>query len=264
MNFKYLFFLLILTTTFACKSEAEKIAEQSASRNALIDSTINQSQKKLLAQQIDSVFSKYQFNGSVAVLKNDEILYQKENGFEDFKQKKKLDSNSVFAIASLSKQFTAVLILLQEDLGKLNTEDKVSDTHTQQPKTEERQGICFVCNKKDNMSNLHEVHGRGVVHKSCYDSIPLCSICKEKLIYDSDGNGICDYKCDELCTNCWTNKANVKGGLCDKCEWNKAFENKATCSGCDGNGNIVDASLAGTKCPYCGEEIGRASCRERV
>ena len=126
MNFKSLFFLLILTTTFSCKSEAEKIAEQTASRNALIDSTINQFQKKLLAQQIDSVFSKYQFNGSVAVLKNDEILYQKENGYEDFKQKKKLDSNSVFAIASLSKQFTAVLILMQEDLGKLNTEDKVS------------------------------------------------------------------------------------------------------------------------------------------
>lgn len=126
MNFKSLFFLLILTTTFSCKSEAEKIAEQTAARNALIDSTINQFQKKLLAQQIDSVFSKYQFNGSVAVLKNDEVLYQKENGFEDFKQKKKLDSNSVFAIASLSKQFTAVLILLQEDSGKLNTEDKVS------------------------------------------------------------------------------------------------------------------------------------------
>ncbi len=126
MNFKSLFILLILTTTFSCKSEAEKIAEQSASRNALIDSTINQFQKKLLAQQIDSVFSKYQFNGSVAVLKNDEVLYQKENGFEDFKQKKKLDSNSVFAIASLSKQFTAVLILMQEDLGKINTEDKVS------------------------------------------------------------------------------------------------------------------------------------------
>lgn len=126
MNFKSLFFLLILTTTFSCKSEGEKIAEQTTSRNALIDSTINQFQKKLLAQQIDSVFSKYQFNGSVAVLKNDEVLYQKQNGFEDFKQKKKLDSNSVFAIASLSKQFTAVLILMQEDSGKLNTEDKVS------------------------------------------------------------------------------------------------------------------------------------------
>ncbi len=40
--------------------------------------------------------------------------------------KKKLDSNSVFAIASVSKQFTAAMVLLQEDQGKLKTEDKVS------------------------------------------------------------------------------------------------------------------------------------------
>ncbi len=120
------FFLFLLFVLFSCKSEAEKIAEQTTIRNALIDSTINNFQKKLLTQQIDSVFSKYQFNGSVAVLKSDEVLYRKEAGFEDFRTKSKLDSNSVFAIASVSKQFTAVLTLLLEDTGKLNTEEKVS------------------------------------------------------------------------------------------------------------------------------------------
>ena len=121
-----LYFLFLFVIVFSCKSEADKIAEKTATRNALIDSTITQFQKKLLSQQIDSVFSKYQFNGSVAVLKNDEILYQQENGFQDFGTKKKLDSSSVFAIASVSKQFTAVLVLLQEDAGRLNTDDKVS------------------------------------------------------------------------------------------------------------------------------------------
>ena len=120
------FFLFLLFVVFSCKSEAEKIVEQTSSRNALIDSTINNFQKKLLTQQIDSVFIKYQFNGSVAILKNDEILYRKEAGFEDFSTKSKLDNNSIFAIASISKQFTAVLILLLEDAGKLNTEEKVS------------------------------------------------------------------------------------------------------------------------------------------
>ncbi len=120
------FFLFLLFLVFSCKSEAEKIVEQTTIRNAVIDSTINNFQKKLLTQQIDSVFSKYQFNGSVAVLNNDEVLYRKEAGFEDFRSKSKLDSNSVFAIASVSKQFAAVLILLLEDAGKLNTEEKVS------------------------------------------------------------------------------------------------------------------------------------------
>ena len=126
MNFKSIFFLLILIFATSCKSEKEKIEEKAVSRDAIIDSTINQFQKILLKNQIDSVFAKYDFNGSVAVLKGKNILYQKNQGFENFKTKAKLDSNSVFAIASISKQFTAVLILLQEEEGKLSTDDLVS------------------------------------------------------------------------------------------------------------------------------------------
>ncbi len=120
-KFHPIFFLLLLIV-FSCKSEAEKIEE----RNAVIENTITNFQKKLFAQQIDSVFVKNKFNGSISVFKNDEILYEKENGFEDFGKKSKLDSNTVFAIGSVSKQFTAALILLQEENGKLKTEDKVS------------------------------------------------------------------------------------------------------------------------------------------
>lgn len=61
-------------------------------------------------------------------------------------------------------------------------------------------------------------------------------------------------KVQELCRSCGINEAN-QSGLCNECEWNKYFENKATCGGCDGYGNVVDASLAGNKCPYCGEEF---------
>lgn len=135
-----LYFLFLICAFFSCKSETEKIAQKTISRSAIIDSTVNSFQKKLLQTQIDSVFSKYQFNGSVSVIKNDEILYQKENGFEDFNSKKKLDENSVFAIASLSKQFTAALVLLQEDQGKLSTEDQVS-TYLSDFQTKEFQNI---------------------------------------------------------------------------------------------------------------------------
>ena len=126
MNFKSIFFLLIFLTTICCKSETEKIAEKTISRDMIIDSTINQFQKLLLKNQIDSVFKKYDFNGSVAVLKGKNILYRKDQGFENFKNKISLDSNSVFAIASISQQFTAVLILLLEEQEKLSTEDLVS------------------------------------------------------------------------------------------------------------------------------------------
>lgn len=126
MNFKSILFFLFLLSIFSCKSEVESIAEQATTRNSLIDSTITAFQKKLLKHQIDSVFSTYDFNGSVSVITGKNVLYEEQNGFENFGIQKKLDSSSVFAIASVSKQFTAVLIMLQEDQGKLNSEDLVS------------------------------------------------------------------------------------------------------------------------------------------
>lgn len=138
---------------------------------------------------------------------------------------------------------------------KVQESNEVSNTQ-QQSIVEEKKGICFICKKEDYISNLQELHGFGVVHNYCYESASVCSICHQtKLIgnEDSDKNGICDYKCDRLCTNCWINEANVKGGLCNDCEWKEAYSNKATCDGCEGN--IVDASLAGTICPDCGYEF---------
>lgn len=120
--FKIFCVIALFCGLVSCKSETEKITE----RNAVIDSTITVFQKNLLKTQLDSVFSSNKFNGAISVEQNGEKIYERENGFENFKQKSKLDSNSVFAIGSLSKQFTAVLVLLQEEQGKLSTKDLVS------------------------------------------------------------------------------------------------------------------------------------------
>lgn len=122
----YLFGLIsILINFISCKNDIPPTI--SVNKNEIIDSTITAFEKKLLKQQIDSVFKKYQFNGSIAVFKDSVELYRKENGFLDFKAKTTIDAHSVFAIASVSKQFTAVLVLLQMEQGKLHLEDKVSD-----------------------------------------------------------------------------------------------------------------------------------------
>ncbi|REC73635.1 serine hydrolase [Chryseobacterium elymi] len=115
--------LLLFCFLFSCKTETPK---KPVDKNVIIDSTITAFQKTLLEQQIDSVFKKYNFNGSIAVFKDSLQLYRKENGYSDFKNKIKIDSNTVFAIGSVSKQFTAALVLLQMEQGKLNVSDKAS------------------------------------------------------------------------------------------------------------------------------------------
>lgn len=116
-------FLIALFALTGCKSEAEKIADQ----NAIIENTINSFQKKLLKNQIDSVFQKYQFNGIVSVKQGDSVLYQRAQGYENFKTGKKISPESVFAIASISKQFTAVLLLQLLEEQKIRLDDKVGD-----------------------------------------------------------------------------------------------------------------------------------------
>ncbi|WP_294200641.1 serine hydrolase [uncultured Chryseobacterium sp.] len=96
-------------------------------KKKVIDSTITAFEKSLLKNQIDSVFKKHQFTGSVAVFKDSVELYRKNQGFSDFRNQVKIDDQTIFAIGSVSKQFTAVLILLQMEQGKLRIEDKVSE-----------------------------------------------------------------------------------------------------------------------------------------
>ncbi|NAW51240.1 serine hydrolase [Elizabethkingia argentiflava] len=119
---KKLFFFIILSLLYSCQTEQKKIKEH----NLIVDATILAFEKKLLTLQIDSLLEKNHFNGSVAVFKNNELLYERTKGFSDFKKHLKIDSSTVFAIGSISKQFTAVLLLLQVEQGKLSLTDKAS------------------------------------------------------------------------------------------------------------------------------------------
>ncbi|HAT3991947.1 TPA: serine hydrolase, partial [Elizabethkingia anophelis] len=94
---KKLGFLFLLALLFSCKTEQQKTID----RNVVVDSTITAFQTKLTQQQIDTVFKKYHFNGSIAVFKDSTLLYIKENGYSNFKSKTKIDNNTIFAIGSV-------------------------------------------------------------------------------------------------------------------------------------------------------------------
>jgi CubicO group peptidase (beta-lactamase class C family) len=65
----------------------------------------------------------YGFNGNVLVSKNGELLYKKSFGYADYNTKKELDDNSVFDCGSITKEFTAMGILLLKDKGKISYSD---------------------------------------------------------------------------------------------------------------------------------------------
>ena len=73
------------------------------------------------------------FNGNVLVAKSDKIIYQKSFGYRNFDTKELLDNNSVFELASVSKQFTAMGILILIEKGKLSFSDTLRNFFPELP-----------------------------------------------------------------------------------------------------------------------------------
>src|SRR5215831_14691040 len=67
------------------------------------------------------------FNGSVLVAQHGNILLQKGYGFRNAADKSLNDSNTIFQIASITKQFTATVILKLIELHKLSLSDELSN-----------------------------------------------------------------------------------------------------------------------------------------
>ncbi len=81
-------------------------------------------------QQIDSVM-KIEFdygvlNGSVLVAKNDTIVYEKTFGHTDATRKQELNKSNIFNIGSIAKEFNGVAIMILQEKGLLDIEDRIS------------------------------------------------------------------------------------------------------------------------------------------
>jgi CubicO group peptidase (beta-lactamase class C family) len=82
-----------------------------------------------IALRMDSLFqvlsAREGFNGNVLIAKAGKVIYKKTFGYADLKLKTPLNIKSVFQIGSITKQFTAMAIMMLHDEGKLNFTDPV-------------------------------------------------------------------------------------------------------------------------------------------
>ncbi|MFD2247711.1 serine hydrolase domain-containing protein [Pontibacter ruber] len=82
-----------------------------------------------LSNQLDSIFTKLHkrngFNGTVLVTKYDQVIYKGAFGYADFYRKDTLTTETAFQLASVSKQFTAMAIMMLKEQGKLRYDDSV-------------------------------------------------------------------------------------------------------------------------------------------
>ena len=81
--------------------------------------------------QLDSLINYYyeskQFSGSVLVAEGGAVIYDEHFGFQDIAETQKIGPETVFEIASLSKAFSAVLVLKLVEAGKVELDQPLSN-----------------------------------------------------------------------------------------------------------------------------------------
>ncbi len=78
-----------------------------------------------LKEYFDNLHTEQGFNGTVLVAKKGEILFSGGYGLRDVELNKKNNQSTIFNIASLSKQFTSMAIMMLAEDDKLSVNDTV-------------------------------------------------------------------------------------------------------------------------------------------
>lgn len=83
------------------------------------------------AEKLDSIFTllnkSNRFNGSILIAEKGVPIFKKSYGFSNVEQQELLTNNSVYKLNSVTKQFTAMGIIILKNEGKLKLTDELSE-----------------------------------------------------------------------------------------------------------------------------------------
>jgi CubicO group peptidase (beta-lactamase class C family) len=105
--------------------------------NDSIHRQFNQADAAIKAYQLDTFFynmhKKRAFNGTVLIAQHGQIIYKGAFGYADLRKKDSLTTNTAFQLASVSKQFTAMAVMILKERGLLSYDDQVQKFYPQFP-----------------------------------------------------------------------------------------------------------------------------------
>ena len=156
--------------------------------------------------------SQYKFNGTVLVAHKGKILLDKGYGYRIVKDSTKHDPGSVFQIGSVTKQFTAVVILKLQEEKKLKVTDKLSKYFPDYPKGDSitihqllshTSGIFNYTNDEEFMNK--EVTNPATLEKmmACFKDKPLDFSPGSKWSYSNSGYSLLGYIIEDVAKMSW-------------------------------------------------------------
>jgi len=94
---------------------------------SISENSTNEEKYKKLDEWLSNLNKKGRFSGTVLLARDEEIFFSNSYGFEDVNETKVFSENSSFNLASVSKQFTSMAIVLLKHKGKLSYQDSIAD-----------------------------------------------------------------------------------------------------------------------------------------
>ncbi len=99
-------------------------------KNSINFETIKNDKTDILDKYYNDLYENQGFNGSVLVAEKGNIIYQNSFGVKDIETNEKIDLDTIFDIASVTKQFTAagIMLLVRENKIALSELIPISET----------------------------------------------------------------------------------------------------------------------------------------
>ena len=133
--YSYIFILFISLVTVCCGPQND-IRTTTAKPNEafnLIDIQLDTSYHILKSinagdkiKKIETLLQKKYFNGCILVAQEGQVLYKNAFGYANYRKRQPLKIDTDFQLASVSKQFTAVAIMMLKEQGKLSYDDVIN------------------------------------------------------------------------------------------------------------------------------------------
>lgn len=170
--------------------------------------TVAQKADELLKAYADQ----YKFHGAVLIAKGNAILLNKGYGFSNFGEKKENTEASIFQIGSITKQFTAALILKLQEEGKLSVNDKLSKYFPQFPNGDKitihhllthTSGIYNYTNNAQAMQNVGTKPVDQATMFSLFEGKPLDFEPGSKYSYSNSGYVLLGYIIEKVTGKSW-------------------------------------------------------------
>lgn len=89
--------------------------------------TVHASETKAINSLMTNLYARGQFNGSIIVARDGNVIYRNAFGEASSESHRQFTPATPSNLASVSKQFTAMAVMMLSEQGKLNYEDPVSN-----------------------------------------------------------------------------------------------------------------------------------------